>query len=550
MVQRITLLALWAALRAGATPIPHPPPPAPRRLPITSPYTVNAFGRTWFVKDSGGASWLPGPCRWSADSSRVFVDDAGQVHLNVAPDAGCHDWMSTEVWDTAARGSGTYAFSVSGPFKSLDPQVTLGVFVFDEDAPAQWHFREIDFEVGKWGQPADPNDIQFVVQPYTTPGNLRRMSLAGAADYGGAWGPAGGGDCVEYGPDGFGGALWQRLTLVLQWYTTPGYPSLLRWLVLDGHHALADVASGAARGSLLGGWDFPFPDRVPPPGDERVRFNLWQANWGGVPERGRRVHVVITNYEFTDAWLDLDAAGMHVPRTLLAHDGGGRGLSAGGTGMRSGAKVGTGTDGPSPVVGQRGLSGAKVGPSPVVGQRGLGVPTTTTTDSNRTTPSPSSPAPAPGGGPLTGDDDIGPSFDPVVVAPGPGAKTTTAPGGASSSTSTPAVNRALVVGATVAGTFLVALAVVGVAVGATRLRKRRWQEEEDEEAERQRQRQIQQQRRGGREEDEEDEDGDGDESEGGKAPYRSTTPAGVEAEGRSHSRRRSTASLEGGGGRG
>jgi hypothetical protein len=39
------------------------------------------------------------------------------------------------------------------------------------------HNREIDFEASRFGYAPDPTDAQYVVQPYTTPGNLQRITL-------------------------------------------------------------------------------------------------------------------------------------------------------------------------------------------------------------------------------------------------------------------------------------------------------------------------------------------------------------------------------------
>lgn len=55
-----------------------------RALPVTSGITLNAFDRTWFVKDSGGQQWLPGPCVWSGNGGRVWSDGEG-LHLTVQP---------------------------------------------------------------------------------------------------------------------------------------------------------------------------------------------------------------------------------------------------------------------------------------------------------------------------------------------------------------------------------------------------------------------------------------------------------------------------------
>ena len=59
-----------ASLAAGAAPA------APRRLPVTSPFTLTAFGgRELLVKDSGGARVGPGPCIFTAAS------EIGRAHV-------------------------------------------------------------------------------------------------------------------------------------------------------------------------------------------------------------------------------------------------------------------------------------------------------------------------------------------------------------------------------------------------------------------------------------------------------------------------------------
>ena len=144
-----------ASLAAGAAPA------APRRLPVTSPFTLTAFGgRELLVKDSGGARVGPGPCIFTAASDRIWVaDDA--LHLTVGPIPGtqCGAWASSEAWLSESLGYGTYAVRVSGAFNSIDPQVTFGIFIWDDDAPvgtscsvdagsdAPCAYREMDFEV-------------------------------------------------------------------------------------------------------------------------------------------------------------------------------------------------------------------------------------------------------------------------------------------------------------------------------------------------------------------------------------------------------------------
>jgi len=97
---------------------------SPRRLPVTSPFTLTAFGgRQLYVKDSGGARVDPGPCLFTAANDRVWVGDDAALHLTVGPVPGsqCGAWASTEAWLTESLGYGTYVVRVSGAFNSSDP---------------------------------------------------------------------------------------------------------------------------------------------------------------------------------------------------------------------------------------------------------------------------------------------------------------------------------------------------------------------------------------------------------------------------------------------
>lgn len=195
---------------------------------------------------------------------------------------GCANWASTEVWLKRPLGYGTYVHMVSGPFKHQDPQSTFGAFLWDDDShppncspQSNCFFREIDFEISKWGVKSLA-PVSMTVQPWSRDGGASRDNEASrllridtATDFGGSNGAEGGGGCNEWGPDSFNGGIWQKLTLVLQWY-----PHVLRFYVFDGHKQLGVLTN--SRDSLLGGWDVSEQSRHPTPGDERIHYNLWQ----------------------------------------------------------------------------------------------------------------------------------------------------------------------------------------------------------------------------------------------------------------------------------
>ena len=165
----------------------------------------------------------------------------------------------------------------------------------------------------RWGVPSSKTGAQFVVQPYTRPGNLKRWSLAKATRKGGSRGPLGGGDCNQGdGPPPFNGAQWNEITCVMQWYS-----GLLRWYCFDGLWDVNQLAQGGK--SLLTAWQYWDMSRIPTPGTEKVHFNLWQANTasGGIPATGRRQHVVIAGFSHTPDWVELGNVYGHGERQLL-----------------------------------------------------------------------------------------------------------------------------------------------------------------------------------------------------------------------------------------
>ena len=133
---------------------------APRRLRFS--------GYEWVVKSSRGPVG-PGPNVFSEEN--VEVDDDGQLRLKIARRGG--RWTSAEIGSRRDLGYGTYRFSVAaGP---RDPRAILGLFTWsdhDDDA----HHREIDIEIGRWGDADGPN-AQCTVQPSSRPGNLIRFEL-------------------------------------------------------------------------------------------------------------------------------------------------------------------------------------------------------------------------------------------------------------------------------------------------------------------------------------------------------------------------------------
>jgi hypothetical protein len=138
---------------------------------------------------------------------------------------------------------------IASPVDALDPNVVLGLFTWSDKAP--YAHRELDVEFARWGNPTDPTNAQYVVQPWDSPGRLHRLTL-----------PAGAAPTIH-------AFTWLRGRVDFSSY------DLASW-----GHAWSYTGSG-----------------VPPSGGENVRLNLWL--FGGVaPTDGREVEVVVTSFTF------------------------------------------------------------------------------------------------------------------------------------------------------------------------------------------------------------------------------------------------------------
>jgi hypothetical protein len=104
------------------------------------------------------------------DARNTWVDDDGRLHLLLAQREG--RWTSAEIKLTRSLGYGTYVFVVRDTSR-LDPAAALGFLTWDDLAADQNH-RELDIEVGRFGDPHN-KDIQYVVQPHYVAANVFRF---------------------------------------------------------------------------------------------------------------------------------------------------------------------------------------------------------------------------------------------------------------------------------------------------------------------------------------------------------------------------------------
>ncbi|MGC5584457.1 hypothetical protein [Ornithinimicrobium sp. W1665] len=119
--------------------------------------TVRFAGLTWAVKVAAEPVG-PGPNRFAAGSVRA---EGGAVRLQVLPDG--RGWVCAEIVALGTFGYGTYTWDVEVDVPGLDPSSVLGMFTWSHRP--EHHHREIDVELGRWGDPGAELDGLHVVQP-------------------------------------------------------------------------------------------------------------------------------------------------------------------------------------------------------------------------------------------------------------------------------------------------------------------------------------------------------------------------------------------------
>jgi len=106
------------------------------------------------------------------DGDNAWTDDSGALHLRIHKRGA--RWACAEVEAARSLGYGTY-ITVVRDTSRLEPAAVLSINTFD-DWGADQHFRELDVEMGRWGDAANRNNAQFGIQPFYIPGNLAPFS--------------------------------------------------------------------------------------------------------------------------------------------------------------------------------------------------------------------------------------------------------------------------------------------------------------------------------------------------------------------------------------
>jgi signal transduction histidine kinase len=117
------------------------------------------------------ASAVRGGLNHLYDADNVWTDASGAMHLRVAKKN--KGWTCARVILARSLGYGTYRFVVRDT-SHLEPAVVMSVHTFDEWGGDQ-HCREMDVEIGHWGDGQSTENAQYGVQPFYVPGNVAQF---------------------------------------------------------------------------------------------------------------------------------------------------------------------------------------------------------------------------------------------------------------------------------------------------------------------------------------------------------------------------------------
>lgn len=210
-------------------------------------------GYNWWVKSSTNLVG-PGPNYFSDSTNNVWLDASNRLHLRMTHRSNA--WQCAEIVSRRSFGHGHYRFTLDSPVDNFSTNVVLGLFTWSDD-PAYDH-REIDIECSRWSWAGDPNNSQFVVQPYYLANHLVRYAV-----------PVGLTNSTHL-------FIWETNRITFQAQRGAFSPA-------------------PASFNIISSWVY--TNTVPPAGDENVRLNFWLSG-GRPPGDGNEVEVIVRDFRF------------------------------------------------------------------------------------------------------------------------------------------------------------------------------------------------------------------------------------------------------------
>ncbi|MHB9039908.1 MAG: T9SS type A sorting domain-containing protein [Melioribacteraceae bacterium] len=214
-------------------------------LTFTTPQTISQIqwsGYTWNVKSGNGLK--PDPNNWLANSSSVWVDGNGDLHLKIRKIGNV--WYCAEIFSQQSLGYGEYTFQVSTNVENLDKNIVLGLFTYENDS------KEIDLEFTRWSNASNPVGW-YVVQP-SSPSSSKNFALNLTGSY-----------------------------------STHKFNWSLSEINFQSYH-------GHSVDYLINQWSYKGANN-PLAGNEKVILNLWLNN-GEAPSNQQEAEVIIKSFTF------------------------------------------------------------------------------------------------------------------------------------------------------------------------------------------------------------------------------------------------------------
>uniref|UniRef100_T1KQ08 GH16 domain-containing protein n=1 Tax=Tetranychus urticae TaxID=32264 RepID=T1KQ08_TETUR len=131
--------------------------------------TIDWSGYTWRIKDGYRS---PGPNYFTNDSISVTNDTLTLTSKPLSEGK----WSSAEIYTVSSLGHGTYQWIIESEIATLPPQICLGLFTWEDNAPEVFN-REVDIEISKFGEANLTTNAQFTIQPHEVPGNIFRFDI-------------------------------------------------------------------------------------------------------------------------------------------------------------------------------------------------------------------------------------------------------------------------------------------------------------------------------------------------------------------------------------
>jgi hypothetical protein len=254
--------------------------PPPIKTPPVTPFVkgdLSFSGYEWLHKSSTTVVG-PGPNLFSKDSTNVWVDANGMLHLKITKKNG--KWYSSEVISQKSMGYGTYIFTTASDLTTFNEKAVLGLFTWDDYSFASQANSEVDIEFARWNNASDSFLLSTSVQPVwfengpflerTHRPNMQVSKLKNTCTHVFKWMPT-----------------------KIEWNSYEGdtYPSTK--LIASWSFDLNNPARSKKEGGILSN-----PIIIPAPTDStKARINLWLFN-GQAPANGTETEVIIKSFKY------------------------------------------------------------------------------------------------------------------------------------------------------------------------------------------------------------------------------------------------------------